>query len=104
MVGLSSMALAKITASFMVVTSDGRKENLGLNLKFDAKGLKVIDYSRKEGRYWEFSDKAIELIKEYKGKYPQVMHCLSRNGDGECLTCLIRTSVLTVGGSDDTSP
>lgn len=83
MVGLSSMAVAKITSSFMVVTSDGQKHNLGLSLKFDAKGLKVIDYSKKDGRYWEFSDKAVELIKEYKGQYPQIMQSLSRNGDCE---------------------
>ena len=50
----------------MVVTSDGQKSNLGLSLKFEAKSLKVIGYSRKNGRFWEFSDKAIELIQEYK--------------------------------------
>jgi hypothetical protein len=50
----------------MILTSDGQKTNLGLSLKFEAKGLKVMDYSRKEGRSWEFSDKAIDLIREYK--------------------------------------
>ena len=68
MVGLSGMAVAKITSSFMVLTSDGQKHNLGLSIKFDAKSMKVIDYSRKEGRHWEFSDKAIELLREYKVK------------------------------------
>ena len=50
----------------MVLTSDSQKINLGLSLKFEAKGQKVLDYSRKDGRYWEFSDKALELLKEYK--------------------------------------
>lgn len=50
----------------MVITSDGQKTNLGLSLKFEAKALKVIDYSRKEGRHWEFSEKAVELLREYK--------------------------------------
>lgn len=50
----------------MVLTSDSSKNNLGLSLKFEAKSLKVIDYSRKEGRYWEFSEKTIDLIREYK--------------------------------------
>ncbi len=81
-VGLESMAVAKITSSFMVITSDGQKNNLGLSLKFDAKGLKVIDYSRKDGRHWEFSEKAIGLIHEYKQKYPEVMLSLSQRGDG----------------------
>lgn len=66
MLGLSTRALSKITSSFMVVSADGNKNNLGLSLKFEGKGLKVIEYSRKDGRYWEFSQKAVELIREYK--------------------------------------
>ena len=66
MLGVSSRALSKITSSFMVVCSDGNKSNLGLSIKFEAKGLKVIEYSRKNDRYWEFSEKAVELIREYK--------------------------------------
>lgn len=81
MVGLSGRAISKITSSFMVITSDGQKNNLGLSLKFEAKGLKVIDYSRKDGRYWEFSEKAVDLIREYKEKYPEVMRTLDRGGD-----------------------
>ncbi|KZT67451.1 hypothetical protein DAEQUDRAFT_673200 [Daedalea quercina L-15889] len=80
-VGLSGRALSKITSSFMVITGDGQKNNLGLSLKFEAKGLKVIDYSRKDGRYWEFSEKAVDLIREYKEKYPEVMRTLDRGGD-----------------------
>ena len=64
--GISGHALSKITTSFMVVTGDGSKHNLGLSLKFDAKSLKVIGYTRKNGRFWEYSDKAIELVKTYK--------------------------------------
>ncbi|KAI0719397.1 exonuclease II [Cerioporus squamosus] len=81
MLGISGRALSKITSSFMVLTSDGSKSNLGLSLKFEAKGLKVIEYSRKDGRYWEFSDKAIQLIHEYKSTYPEVFRVLDRGGD-----------------------
>ncbi|CAL1717076.1 unnamed protein product [Somion occarium] len=81
MLGLSGMAVAKITSGFMVITSDGQKNDLGLRLKFDARGLKVIDYSRKDGRHWEFSDKAVELLREYKEKYPEVMQSLNQRGD-----------------------
>lgn len=69
MVGLSGRAVGKITSSFMVITSNGQKNNIGLSLKFEAKSLKVIDYSRKDGRYWEFSDKAVTLIRDYKVEY-----------------------------------
>ena len=66
LVGVSGRALGKLTSSFMVVTSDGQKVNLGLSIKFEAKSMKVIDYSRKEGRSWEYSQKALDLIVEYK--------------------------------------
>ncbi|KAF8808626.1 hypothetical protein BYT27DRAFT_7286147 [Phlegmacium glaucopus] len=56
MVGISGRALGKITSNFTAITSDHQKNNLGLSLKYEAKGLKVIDYSRK---------KAIELPREY---------------------------------------
>lgn len=42
------------------------KINLGLSVKFEAKAQKVIGYSRKTDRYWEFSQTAVALIKEYK--------------------------------------
>ncbi|RDX57163.1 hypothetical protein OH76DRAFT_1334582 [Lentinus brumalis] len=81
MLGISSRALSKITSSFMVLTADGSKSNLGLSLKFEGKGLKVIEYSRKDGRFWEFSDKAIQLIHDYKSTYPEVFRVLDRGGD-----------------------
>ncbi|KAA1477178.1 hypothetical protein DENSPDRAFT_786203 [Dentipellis sp. KUC8613] len=82
MLGLSNRALARITSSLMVLTSDNQKINLGLSLKFEGKGMKVLDYSRKEGRYWEFSDKAIDLLEEYRDKYPEVFRSLDSDGDG----------------------
>jgi 5'-3' exoribonuclease 1 len=42
------------------------KINLGLSVKFEAKVRKVIVYSRKTDRYWEFSQTTVALIKEYK--------------------------------------
>ncbi|KZT29735.1 hypothetical protein NEOLEDRAFT_470473 [Neolentinus lepideus HHB14362 ss-1] len=81
MVGASSRAISKITSSFMVITSDGQKVNLGLSLKFEGKGMKVIDYSRKNNKYWEFSEKAVQLIREYKTKAPEVFRAVERSGD-----------------------
>ncbi|KAG1852740.1 exonuclease II [Suillus subluteus] len=80
-IGMSPRALSKITSSFMVLTSDHQKNNLGLSIKFEAKSLKVIDYSRKAGRYWEFSEKAIDLIYEYKVKFPEIFAILDQGGD-----------------------
>lgn len=54
----------------MVGTADGKKHNIGLSLKFEGKGLKVLGYSRKLERGWEFSDVAMRLIEEYKVSTP----------------------------------
>ena len=55
--------VSKLTSRVMAV---GGKINLGLSVKFEAKAQKVIDYSRKTDRYWEFSQTTVDLIKEYK--------------------------------------
>ncbi|CAK5283845.1 unnamed protein product [Mycena citricolor] len=79
--GVSSRAVSKITSSFLVITADGAKVNLGLSLKFEGKGMKVIDYSRKGVRGWEFSDKAVALLKEYLTTFPDLFLSLDLPGD-----------------------
>ena len=84
-IGVSGRALSRITSSFMVLTSDNQKVNLGLSLKFEGKGMKVLDYSRKSGgsggghwrdrRVWEFSDKAVDLLQEYKVRLDKSEDC-----------------------------
>lgn len=63
---ITGLALARITSSLLVILGNGDKTNLGLNLKFEAKGLKVLGYSKKNGRTWEFTEQAMQLISEYK--------------------------------------
>ncbi|KAF8814860.1 hypothetical protein BYT27DRAFT_7219727 [Phlegmacium glaucopus] len=41
--------------------------------------------SRKEGRNWDYSEKAIELLRGYKSKLPTVFRCLDGNGDASFL-------------------
>eukprot|EP01113_Clastostelium_recurvatum_P022706 TRINITY_DN2717_c0_g1_i2.p1 TRINITY_DN2717_c0_g1~~TRINITY_DN2717_c0_g1_i2.p1 ORF type:complete len:1752 (+),score=474.29 TRINITY_DN2717_c0_g1_i2:141-5396(+) len=66
----SPLILSKITAS--VFFEPGRI-NLGLNMKFSGKGLQVPGYSRKmETGGWEFTERAIAIIEEYKAKFPRV--------------------------------
>jgi 5'-3' exoribonuclease 1 len=66
-VGLSPVVVSKLTSRVMVQGGDiSGKINLGLSVKFEAKAKKVIGYSRKRDRYWEFSQATVALIKEYK--------------------------------------
>ena len=65
--GITGLTLSKLTASLHVVCHSGQRINLGLNLKFDAKKQRVLGYTRKSNdSSWEYSDKAIELLSEYK--------------------------------------
>lgn len=78
MLGLNPLVLSKITSAFQVIVDD-TKVNLGLNLKFEAKGLKVLGYSRKAASGWEFSQKAIQLLQQYMVKFPEFIAGIQRN-------------------------
>lgn len=65
--GLPPKVVSKLTSRVIALDVDrSAKVNLGLSVKFEAKGQKVIDYSRKTHRYWEFSQATVDLILEYK--------------------------------------
>ncbi|SNX82446.1 probable KEM1 - multifunctional nuclease [Melanopsichium pennsylvanicum] len=74
--GITSLALAKLTSSMMLAWKD-QKVNVGLRLKFEAKGEKVLGYSRKSAAGWEFSEKALELVKEHVQTFPEIAQMLS---------------------------
>ncbi|GAK62964.1 5'-3' exoribonuclease [Moesziomyces antarcticus] len=74
--GITSLALAKLTSSMMLAWKD-QKVNVGLSLKFEGKGEKVLGYSRKSANGWEFSDKTLELVKEYVQTFPEIATMLS---------------------------
>ena len=50
----------------MVALEDGPKTNIGLSLKFESKGLKVLGYSRRNDRGWEFSETTARALENYK--------------------------------------
>ena len=68
--GLNPLTLSKLTASFSIDLY-GTRVNLGLNLKFEAKKLKVLGYSRRGDNGWEFSEKAIDLVRQYMIQFPE---------------------------------
>ena len=81
MLGLNPLVLSKITSAFQV-NVDETKVNLGLNLKFEAKKLKVLGYSRRGPTGWEFSEKAIQLLQQYMLKFPDFIAGIQRNSQG----------------------
>ncbi|BGP06510.1 exonuclease II Exo2 [Rhodotorula toruloides] len=79
MVGMSGLTLSKITSSLLLYNSGDQRVNVGLNLKFEAKQQKVLGYSRKTESGWEYSTRAIELIREYKASFPEIIATLDTN-------------------------
>lgn len=57
--------------------------NVGLNLKFDSKGKKVLGYTRKGLKGWEYSEKAAALIRDYCRAFPEFFRKLDKNPKGE---------------------
>lgn len=80
--GLHPLVLSKLTASFRV-NSSGLQLNLGLNLKFEAKKMKVLGYSRRSERGWEYSPKAQELIASYMTAFPEFVARIQANPSGD---------------------
>lgn len=74
--GISGLAMSKITSSMLLDVEGGGRVNVGLNLKFEAKSQKVLGYSQKTAQGWEFSDKTLQLIQEYKSKFPEIIKVL----------------------------
>lgn len=79
---LHPLVLSKLTSAFNV-TSSGLKLNLGLNLKFEAKKLKVLGYSRKGESGWEYSPRAVQLITQYMINFPEFIARIASNPTGD---------------------
>lgn len=83
--GIDALVLSKITSSLTIQDKGLQRINLGLNLKFEARQLKVVGYTRKNHNgQWEFSNKAIDLICQYLRAFPKFIELLhSKKGNGE---------------------
>ena len=82
MLHLHPLVLSKITSAFSVSALGLPRLNLGLNLKFEAKKLKVLGYSRRNDKGWEFSDRAIQLISTYMTIFPEFIAGIMRKPQG----------------------
>ena len=78
MLNLNPLVLSRITSSFQIDLY-GTRVNLGLNLKFEAKKLKVLGYSRRGVNGWEFSEKAIALVQQYMVNFPEFIAHIQQN-------------------------
>ncbi|KAG8762834.1 hypothetical protein FRC11_007551 [Ceratobasidium sp. 423] len=78
---ISGLALSRVTSSLMITTSGNQKVNLGLSLKFEGRSMKVLGYTRKSDHGWEFSERAVQLIQDYKAEFPTIFSSLGQRGE-----------------------
>jgi len=52
----------------VVVAVDDKRFNQGIHLKTEAKKLKVLVYFHRGETRWEYSEKALDFVKEYNVK------------------------------------
>ncbi|KAJ2816678.1 exonuclease II Exo2, partial [Coemansia erecta] len=77
-VGISTLLLSRITSRMLVLDEakarggDAVRIQIGLDLKFEAKRLKVAGYSRRAPNGWQFSQRAIDLIARYRAAFPDM--------------------------------
>lgn len=69
---LNGLFLSKLASAYMLRDKKGGRVNVGLDIKNDARRLKVLGYTRKSGRFWEYSPLALDLIKKYQQQFPNL--------------------------------
>ena len=66
----------------MVRLENDSKVNIGIPMKFESKGLKVLGYTRRNDRGWEYSETAARVLERYKAAFPEAFNNLGRGGEG----------------------
>ncbi|KAJ2078880.1 exonuclease II Exo2 [Coemansia sp. RSA 988] len=74
--GVSTFLLSRITSRMVILddtkAGDVARIQIGLDLKFEGKRLKVSGYTRRAPNGWQFSERAIDLICRYKSAFPEL--------------------------------
>ncbi|CAG9863353.1 unnamed protein product [Phyllotreta striolata] len=82
--GMSNNLFSKITGAIYVSdTGDGKRVNIGLDLKWNKKNKETPGYTRKFNNVWLYTDKTAEIVDEYADKFPEVLEFLSKNHNDE---------------------
>jgi 5'-3' exoribonuclease 1 len=66
----------------MVKLENDQKVNIGIPMKFESKGLKVLGYTRRNDRGWEYSETAAQALEKYRAAFPEAFNNLGAGGEG----------------------
>ncbi|KAJ2574854.1 exonuclease II Exo2 [Coemansia sp. RSA 1807] len=104
-VGISPLLLSRITSRMLLLdeskTGDAVRIQIGLDLKFEAKRLKVAGYSRRAPNGWQFSDRAIDLITRYRSAFPDMFARLEPACKGDAILTAAECFELPPGADTD---
>lgn len=70
--------LSKITSKFLISNQSGKHINVGIPIKFEARHQKVLGYARRNPKGWEYSNLALQLLQDYKKRFPDFFTRLSK--------------------------
>lgn len=79
---LHPLFLSKLTSSYLIENAKGKRVNIGLDLKFEGKKLKVLGFTRRTDRGWTYSSLALSLIDEYRNLFPTFFRNLANASKG----------------------
>ncbi|WFD30621.1 exonuclease II Exo2 [Malassezia sp. CBS 17886] len=79
---LSTLVLSKLTSSVFVLWR-GQKTNIGLSLKFEAKSRKVLGYTQRGLHGWEYSQRAVDLVRAFRTHFPEIVRALTKPPAGD---------------------
>ncbi|CCF57300.1 hypothetical protein KAFR_0C03080 [Kazachstania africana CBS 2517] len=79
---LNKLFLSRITSKFLIDDANGKHVNVGIPVKYENKQQKVLGYARRNPKGWEYSNLTINLIREYRSRFPEFFRGLSRTGNG----------------------
>ena len=80
-VGLSVFMTSRLLSSFMLpVQVRGGQEDIGLNVKFERRGMYTSGYARKSraSGAWQYSSECLALFLSYKARFPALFFALAR--------------------------
>lgn len=93
MIGISANLLSRLSSTIYMMRGarrsvnidEGGKMNIGLQLRMVTQDVETVGYTRKVHKSWMFSEKAVELIKSYHEKVPNLFERLEHFGKGDIL-------------------
>ena len=81
MLEISRLFLSRVTSTFLVSDVTGSNVNIGIPVKFNSQRKKVLGYSRKQPKGWEYSNLTVNLIREYRNRFPDFFARIQKLGN-----------------------